>query len=136
MSRTERFLLPPDKRAVREARLRTRAFAKLPREEEAKAELVVSELVANSVLHARLGPDEVIEVTLRLERGLILIEVADSGGFSGRPRHKGGLGLRVLDGVCEHWHAEDGRVSASIRLAASPPAGEPGFAPPSLGVRR
>src|ERR1700728_2890597 len=62
MSSCERFLLAPDPRAVREARLHVRAFDELPPEAVANAELVVSELVANSVLHARMGPEDRIEV--------------------------------------------------------------------------
>src|SRR5580704_16519100 len=80
----ERFLLAPDRRAVREARLHVRAFDELPREAGANAELVVSELVANSVLHARMGPQDLIEVTLRREARHLVIEVADGGGFSRR----------------------------------------------------
>jgi serine/threonine-protein kinase RsbW len=119
MDRSDRFLLVPGKGAVREARLHVRAFSELPRETEANAELVVSELVANSVLHARLGPEDRIEVTLACEEGRLSIEVADGGGFSRTPRSKPGWGFRVLDAVCEHWHAENGRVRASIRWGAA-----------------
>ena len=121
----DEFTLAPDKGAVREARLHVRAFTELPREVESSAELVVSELVANSVLHARLGPDDVIEVKLCCDDDRLAIEVADSGGFSGRTRHKPGLGFRVLDAVCEHWHVEGGRVTASIRIARGKAGGQP-----------
>ena len=120
MDRSERFKLAPDKRAVREARVRVRAFAELPAQAEANAELVVSELVANSVLHARLGPGDVIEVALSCDGERLLIEVADGGGFSRTPRSRVGWGFKVLDAVCEHWQAREGRVSASIAIA---PAG-------------
>jgi anti-sigma regulatory factor (Ser/Thr protein kinase) len=113
-SHCDQFTLLPDKRAVREARLHVRAFTELPREVESNAELVVSELVANSVLHARLGPDDRIEVKICHNGDHLEIEVADSGGFSGRTRHKAGLGFRVLDAVCEGWQAEGGCVRASI----------------------
>jgi two-component sensor histidine kinase len=118
MDSSERFLLAPDRRAVREARLHVRAFDTLPREAGANAELVVSELVANSVSHARMGPEELIEVTLRRETGRLVIEVADGGGFSRRPGSRGGLGFKVLDAICECWSAEGGRVSASIAIPA------------------
>jgi two-component sensor histidine kinase len=118
MDSCERFLLAPDRRAVREARLHVRAFDTLPREAGANAELVVSELVANSVSHARMGPEELIEVTLRRETGRLVIEVADGGGFSRRPGSRGGLGFKVLDAICECWSAESGRVSASIAIPA------------------
>ena len=116
MAASERFLLAPDRRAVREARLHVRSFDELPREAGANAELVVSELVANSVLHARMGPEDLIEVTLRREPSRLVIEVADGGGFSRRPGSKGGWGFKVLDAVCEGWSAEAGRVSASITI--------------------
>jgi len=119
MDSSERFLLAPDRRAVREARLHVRAFDELPSEAGANAELVVSELVANSVLHARMGPEELIEVTLRRENGRLVIEVADGGGFSRRPGSRGGWGFKVLDAVCECWSAEGGRVSASIAIPAA-----------------
>jgi two-component sensor histidine kinase len=123
MGRTDRFTLEPDKRAVREARLRVRAFSELPPETEANAELVVSELVANSVLHARLGPDDRIEVTIQWEGDSLAIAVSDPGGFSRRPRTKGGWGFRVLDAVCERWHAESGCVSAVIPVRDEEPRG-------------
>jgi len=119
MGSSERFLLAPDRRAVREARLHVRGFGSLPREAGANAELVVSELVANSVLHARMGPEDRIEVTLRREAGRVVIEVVDGGGFSRRAGSRGGWGFKVLDAVCERWHAEDGRVCASIAIEAS-----------------
>jgi two-component sensor histidine kinase len=117
MATSERFLLSPDRRAVREARLHVRGFDELSPEAGANAELVVSELVANSVLHARMGPEDLIEVTLRREPDRLVIEVADGGGFSRRASSKGGWGFKVLDAVCERWSAEGGRVSASITTA-------------------
>ena len=119
MSSCERFLLAPDPRAVREARLHVRAFDELPPEAVANAELVVSELVANSVLHARMGPEDRIEVTLRREAGRLVIEVVDGGGFSRRPGSRGGWGFKVLDAVCERWDAAGGRVCAAIAISAS-----------------
>jgi two-component sensor histidine kinase len=100
-----------------------RAFAELPREVESNAELVVSELVANSVLHARLGPDDLIEIKICREDDRLEIEVADGGGFSGRTRHRPGLGFRVLDAVCDEWHVEEGCVRATIRISRPQPAG-------------
>jgi anti-sigma regulatory factor (Ser/Thr protein kinase) len=137
VSRSERFILAADKRAVREARLHVRAFGELPTETRADAELVVSELVANSVLHAHLRPDDVIELTIRCDVDRLSIEVADSGGFSGRPRVRRGLGFKVLDAVCEDWHAENGRVSASIAIRrggdSTPTQRATGMRPRSVG---
>ncbi|HEY5389891.1 MAG TPA: ATP-binding protein [Solirubrobacteraceae bacterium] len=124
-SHCDQFRLAPDKGAVRQARLRVRAFTELPREVESNAELVVSELVANSVLHARLGPGDLIDVRICRDDDRLQIEVADGGSFSGRTRHRPGLGFRVLDAVCDEWHVEEGCVRATIRIARPAPAAGP-----------
>ena len=115
MATVDRFTLAPEALAVREARLRVRALDDLPAKARQDAELVVSELVANALLHARLGPNELIEVTLRRADQRLWIDVDDHGRFTGRPRQPG-LGVKVLDSLCEEWHAEAGRVSASFKI--------------------
>jgi two-component sensor histidine kinase len=116
------FSLPPDPLAAGEARRRVRTLSDLPEEVVISAELVVSELITNSVLHAELGPDDVIEVSLRRDDDRLVIEVDDHDGLSGRAgahpvaSRPGGLGLKMLDTLCEHWHAESGRVVASLSL--------------------
>jgi anti-sigma regulatory factor (Ser/Thr protein kinase) len=52
------------------------------------AELLVSELVTNSLRHGDLGPTQGIEVCLRASPQTVMVEVADRGrGFGGhRPR--------------------------------------------------
>ena len=52
------------------------------------AELLVSELVTNSLRHGGLGPTQGIEVCLRASPQTVMVEVADRGrGFGGhRPR--------------------------------------------------
>ena len=112
-----KFTVGPGKLAVREARLRVRAFTDLPPQTETDAELVVSELVANSVLHARLGPEDRIDVTLCARDGNLSITVDDHGDFSGPGPRKGGLGCRVLDALCRGWTARDGCVSATLPIA-------------------
>lgn len=117
-----RFTLRHDVRSVREARLRLRAIGDLPGHVLTDAELVLSELVSNSLRHACLDDRDVIEVALERDDLRLIIVVDDHDGFSGtsgahRPaRRSGGMGLKLLDALCEHWHAESGRVVASITI--------------------
>jgi len=60
VTRCVSFRLTADKMAVREARLRVRELGDLPARTVADAELVVSELVVNSLLHAHLEAGDVI----------------------------------------------------------------------------
>jgi anti-sigma regulatory factor (Ser/Thr protein kinase) len=108
--------------AVAEARRRVTALGDLPAHVLRDAELVVSELLTNSLLHAELGDDDVIDVALRRDDERLVIEVNDHDGLyaeSGRhpePRRGGGMGLRFLDAICDHWHADTGRVIATIPI--------------------
>lgn len=82
----------------------------------ASLELIASELVTNSLLHARNGP-----VGLHLTAGEeLLIEVIDGNRGDSMPRVKqpvrgeiGGLGLQVVAALSEAWGSEvrgSGRV--------------------------
>jgi two-component sensor histidine kinase len=116
----DHFSLTAREPSVRDARKRVRSFDALPPETTADAELVVSELVANSLLHARLGPRGEIEVTLERHDDLLSIVVDDHGRFSRRPRSTRGLGFRVLDALCDDWRIEKaGRVTATIRVRST-----------------
>lgn len=71
------------------------------------AELVVSELVTNAVLHARTP----IEVRLTVRPGLVRIEVHD--GTARRPTRRyfsdeatSGRGLRLVEELCDAWGVE------------------------------
>ena len=116
MSPCQRFEVAPDRLAVRRARAQVRALADLPVEVVRDAELVVSELVANSVLHARLEPEDRIDVALCCEDHRLTIVVDDHHGFTRGRSNRGGLGFRVLDALCEQWSAQQGRVRAVLAL--------------------
>src|SRR5579859_3643225 len=80
-----RFTIPARPVAVAEARHRVKALAGLPEERMAEAELVVSELVTNSVLHAGLSSEDAIEVAVRREAPYVVIEVDDGDGLCAKP---------------------------------------------------
>jgi anti-sigma regulatory factor (Ser/Thr protein kinase) len=71
--------------------------------------LLVSELVANSVRHAGLGPTDLIAVSLDLSDSVLRVEVQDQGrGFTlpARPEKRtseGGRGLQILAAVASRW---------------------------------
>lgn len=74
-----------------------------PRRDSRRAELVVSELLTNVVLHTAHPP------ILRLvpDGALLRIEVEDGGAGSPETREPagadGGYGLRIVHAVAEHW---------------------------------
>jgi anti-sigma regulatory factor (Ser/Thr protein kinase) len=73
-----------------------------------EAELLVSELVTNSVRHAELGPDDTIAVRILTTPSALRVEVSDPGpGFDPTtmpaPNGRGGWGLRLLDRIATRW---------------------------------
>lgn len=91
------------------------------------AALVVSELVGNSLRHARPRPDGTLLVTWRLTDDEIIVEVSDGG--SGEPVMQvagswsaGGRGLVVIDALARRWgtryDADGTTVWAALRLPA------------------
>lgn len=114
------FSLLADPAALREARRRVGLLDGLPRSVVADAQLVISEVVTNALLHAGLRPDDRIDVGLRIDGAQLVIDVDDHGRFSrathAAPRRPDGVGLRVLDTLCVHWQAHDGRVVARVAL--------------------
>ena len=98
------------------------------------AELLVSELVTNSLRHGGLGPTQSIEVCLRASPQTVMVEVADRGrGFGGkRPRveakramldgralekEEPNWGLFLVDQIAWRWGiAEQGEVRVWFEL--------------------
>jgi serine/threonine-protein kinase RsbW len=85
-----------------------------------RGRLVVTELVTNSVRHARLTPAQQIELRVSARRDLLRVEVIDDGhGFdpaATRPepaRADGGWGLRLVAQLTDRWEID---VSHSTRV--------------------
>lgn len=81
-------------------------------------QLLVSELVTNSVRHADLPPAASIEICLRSSPDTVMVEVADQGcGFGGRtpypePEPPGaeqgsGWGLFLVEQISDRWGVID-----------------------------
>jgi anti-sigma regulatory factor (Ser/Thr protein kinase) len=75
-----------------------------------RGSLVLTEVMTNSVTHARLGPSQSIEVQAALRDALLRLEVTDEGvGFlppataPDRGSADGGWGLWLVDQLADRW---------------------------------
>jgi anti-sigma regulatory factor (Ser/Thr protein kinase) len=90
----------------------------LPADKLEDVRLVVSELVANSILHAGLSPDDRISLSVSVAEGTVCGRVCDPGpGFEvpsvPHPRAdlSGGWGLPIVERLSNRWGVErDNRV--------------------------
>ncbi len=92
--------------------------------------VVVSELFANSVRHAGLGPDDTVSVHVTYLPHQVRVAVTDRGvGFDrGRvmqipPSPRGGFGLRIVDHVAERWGTAPESGTAWAEIARPSPLG-------------
>ncbi len=98
------------------------ALGDLPDSVVADAGLVLSELVTNSIRHAGLNANDVIEIALRREERCLVIEVDDRDGLFARTddhlrnHPSAGMGFKLLDALCVRWQADAGHVVAAIAL--------------------
>jgi anti-sigma regulatory factor (Ser/Thr protein kinase) len=80
-------------------------------------QLLVSELVTNSVRHADLAPGQRIELRVHVAPGTVRVEVEDPGpGFTPTPRRPGdrrddGWGLYLVARIADRWGVVDGSPS-------------------------
>jgi len=95
----------------------------------ADAQLVVSELVANSVRHADAPVDAIVSVSARVHDDVLRLEVGDSGSSGSVAqrapdlRHGGGFGLNVVDVLSRRWGVDRDAGTRVWAELAFPPAG-------------
>jgi two-component sensor histidine kinase len=75
--------------------------------------LLITELITNSIKHAGLGPNDLIEVKVELQGRVVHARVSDGGvGFSPEDRDTDpwalrGRGLTLLRNLADHWGTAD-----------------------------
>ena len=85
-----------------------------------EAELVISELVSNSVRHANPLPDGTIRVNWTLRAGVVEVEVTDGGGPTvPRPAPRSlwspnGRGLRIVRSLAHEWGVLEDRSGRTV----------------------
>jgi anti-sigma regulatory factor (Ser/Thr protein kinase) len=96
-----------------------------------EAEIVISELVANAVRHARALPDGTIRVDWAVMGGMVELEVTDGGGPTvprKRPRSMWsahGRGLRIVSSLAHDWGVLEGHGSCTVWVALGGPSRRP-----------
>jgi anti-sigma regulatory factor (Ser/Thr protein kinase) len=106
------------------------AFAELPVPASTldDARLLVSELVANSMRHARLGPNDTIRVTAEVEKGRLRVDVIDggrggrrpvAGGIRPSPGGESGWGLYLVETLASRWGHGAGRYWFELEIGGS-----------------
>jgi DNA-binding transcriptional MerR regulator len=100
--------------------------AELSDEQHFNLRLLVSELVANAVRHAKGDEDATLRVTARVGADRVHIEVSDQGdGFDwkARPRSNGGRGLPLVAALADRWGLTfEGGTTAWFELRRLPAA--------------
>jgi anti-sigma regulatory factor (Ser/Thr protein kinase) len=110
------------------------AFAELPVPASAvdDARLLVSELVGNSMRHARLGPNDTIRVTAEVENGRLRVDVIDggrgggppvAGGIRPSPGAESGWGLYLVETLATRWGHGAGRYWFELDIGSLATAG-------------
>jgi anti-sigma regulatory factor (Ser/Thr protein kinase) len=93
-----------------------------PEERIDTARLVVSELVTNAVLHARLGPGGEVGVRAVSDGAMFYVEVCDKGvGFehAAPSPSSGGLGLVIIEAVADKWGIDRDAGSTKVWVRMS-----------------
>lgn len=91
----------------------------IDRETASDAELIISELVTNSVRHAGVGPDQRVTVDLILLNEHLRITVTDPGCdtepqlIPKNPERLGGHGLRLVEQLSTEWGVGRDAVGAT-----------------------
>jgi anti-sigma regulatory factor (Ser/Thr protein kinase) len=90
-------------------------------------DLLVSELMTNSVRHAGLGPRELIRMRVLVTQRTVRIEVVDAGPGVGvamrAASDAGGWGLKLVDALADRWGVtRDAGTHVWFELYRAPPA--------------
>lgn len=104
------------------------AFADLPLPAASldDARLLVNELVANSMRHARLGPNDTVRVAAEVTNGRLRVDVLDggrggtpplSGAIRPRPGTESGWGLYLVETLSSRWGCGLGRYWFELEIA-------------------
>lgn len=119
-----RLRLPCDTAAPRQARDALAHLSELEAIRE-EAQLVVSELASNAVLHSGCSPNDELEVLADLLPDGVRIVVRDKGLSQTVPARRereplepGGMGLQVVEALARRWGSErHGMLSVWAELA-------------------
>ena len=109
-----RMSVPSTLDAPRAARAAIRHWmpASVPRSVLQDAQLLISELVANSVQHAEQADGTPITVSAGTGNGVVWFNVANSGGRGSvtrrPPQPDGGMGLNIVDAAASRWGTSRG----------------------------
>jgi anti-sigma regulatory factor (Ser/Thr protein kinase) len=93
-----------------------------------EAEIVVSELVANAVRHARPLGDGTLRVHWKVKAGVVEVEVTDGGSDSvPRPAPRAiwapsGRGLRIVRSLAHEWGVTEDRTGSTVWAALGGPS--------------
>jgi anti-sigma regulatory factor (Ser/Thr protein kinase) len=106
------FRLPATPESISVARhALDRLEGKVDAEQLDNLQLLVSEIVTNSIRHGRGGED--VDVRVWLRRGAVRLEVEDRGPGFRRPtgvhEGNGGWGLKLVDLLSRRWGVRSGR---------------------------
>jgi anti-sigma regulatory factor (Ser/Thr protein kinase) len=110
--------------APRAARRYLEGVVRRPEEVVAVAELLVTELVTNSVRHGGGGEHDHIQVEVDVDERRLRVDVRDEGGGTGAleaPRdtdanhpEEGGFGLLFVDTLADRWGSERSPAGTTV----------------------
>ena len=123
-SRSFEISLPPSRWIGGVAR-RALENLDLPHEALENAQLILSELLSNSVRHARLSRFDQIRVTAAVSDGRLRVDVIDgsnvrdalAGAIRPAPGAESGWGLFLVDRIASRWGSMPGRHWFQLDLA-------------------
>jgi serine/threonine-protein kinase RsbW len=93
-----------------------------------EAEIVISELVANAVRHAKPLADGTIRVHWTVKAGVVEVEVTDGGGpTTPRPAPPSlwaahGRGLRIVRSLAHEWGVQEDRNGHTVWVSLGGPS--------------